>query len=67
MRLATTTSESITGTSTSTPTTVAKAAPEFSPNKLIATATASSKKFDVPINAAGAAVENGTLQIYDAL
>ena len=67
VRLANTTSESITGTSTNTPTTVAKAAPEFSPNKLIATATASSKKFEVPISAAGAAVENGTLQIYEAL
>ena len=46
----------MTGTSTSTPTTVAKAAPEFNPNKLIATATANSKKFDVPINAHGAAI-----------
>ena len=33
------TSDSITGTSTKTPTTVARAAPEFSPNRLIATAT----------------------------
>ena len=30
--------------------------------KLIATATASSKKFDVPMRAAGAATENGTRQ-----
>ena len=38
------TSESITGTSTNTPTTVANAAPECKPNKEIATATANSKK-----------------------
>ena len=50
------TSESITGTSTRTPTTVAKAAPEFSPKREIATATASSKKFDVPIKQDGAAI-----------
>ena len=43
------------GTSTRTPTTVASAAPESNPNRLIATATANSKKFDVPIRAAGAA------------
>ena len=47
------TRESITGTSTKTPTTVAKAAPEFNPNRDIATATASSKKLDAPIIAAG--------------
>ena len=58
------TSDSITGTSTNTPTTVASAAPECSPNKLMATATASSKKLDVPISAAGAAVVNGTRQRY---
>ena len=50
------TSDSITGTSTNTPTTVASAAPEFKPNILIATATASSKKLDVPIKEAGAAI-----------
>ena len=38
------TTESITGTSTSTPTTVASAAPDWKPNRLIAVATASSKK-----------------------
>ena len=58
------TSESITGTSTNTPTTVASAAPEFNPNKLMATATANSKKLDVPISAAGAAVENEIRHIY---
>ena len=59
MRFAKATSESITGTSMSTPTTVARAAPEESPNKLMATATASSKKLEVPIMAAGAATLNG--------
>ena len=54
MRLAKATSESITGTSTRTPTTVASAAPEFRPKRLIATATASSKKLEAPISAAGA-------------
>ena len=59
VRLAKATSDSITGTSTSTPTTVANAAPEFRPNRLIATATASSKKFEVPISAQGAAMLKG--------
>ena len=56
VRLANATNVSMTGTSTRTPTTVARAAPEFNPNKLMATATASSKKFDVPIKAQGAAM-----------
>ena len=47
----------MTGTSTNTPTTVANAAPECNPNNEIATATASSKKFEVPIRHAGAAME----------
>ena len=47
------TKDNIIGTSTSTPTTVASAAPECKPNNEIATATASSKKFDVPIKQAG--------------
>jgi len=50
------TTVNITGTSTSTPTTVANAAPDSNPNRAIAAATASSKKFEVPIIAAGAAV-----------
>ena len=50
------TSISITGTSTKTPTTVASVAPEFRPNKDIATATASSKKLLAPIIPAGAAI-----------
>src|SRR3546814_2959841 len=54
------TTESITGTSTSTPTTVASAAPDFRPNSDIAAATASSKKFDAPISAAGAATHPAT-------
>jgi hypothetical protein len=52
-------SESITGTSTSTPTTVANAAPECKPNKEIATATANSKKLLVPIKHAGAEISSG--------
>lgn len=54
------TSESITGTSTSTPTTVASAAPEENPNRLIAVATASSKKLLAPISAEGAATQWAT-------
>jgi hypothetical protein len=40
------TSDNMTGTSTSTPTMVDSAAPEFRPNREMATATASSKKLD---------------------
>ena len=47
------TTESMTGTSIRTPTTVASAAPELNPNRLIAAATASSKKFEAPISAEG--------------
>lgn len=55
------TTDSITGTSTRTPTTaVASAAPEFSPNRLTAAATASSKKLLAPISAAGAATHHAT-------
>ena len=54
------TTESITGTSTSTPTTVASAAPELRPNRLMAAATASSKKLLAPISAAGAATHQAT-------
>ena len=49
------TTESITGTSISTPTTVASAAPDSKPNRLIAAATASSKKLLAPISAEGQA------------
>lgn len=49
------TSDSMTGTSTSTPTTVASAAPEFMPNNINATAIESSKKLLAPIIVAGAA------------
>jgi hypothetical protein len=48
------TNVSITGTSTKTPTTVARVAPEFNPNRTIATATDNSKKLLAPIMAAGA-------------
>ena len=54
--LAIDTSHSMAGTSTRTPTTVANAAPDRNPNRLMATATASSKKLDAPIRAAGAAM-----------
>src|SRR5450755_188008 len=59
-RLTMATTDSMTGTSTSTPTTVANAAPDSSPNRLIAVATASSKKFDAPISADGAAAQWAT-------
>ena len=51
------TTESMTGTSISTPTTVASAAPEFRPKSAIAVATASSKKLLAPINAEGPATQ----------
>jgi len=47
---------SITGTSTSTPTIVARATGLFVPKRDMATATASSKKLDAPIIPAGAAI-----------
>src|SRR6478752_1435850 len=47
------TTSSITGTSISTPTTVASAAPDSKPKRLIAAATASSKKLLAPISADG--------------
>ena len=50
------TPSSITGTSINTPTTVASAAPEWKPNKLMAAATANSKKLDAPISADGQAM-----------
>jgi hypothetical protein len=57
LALTTLTTSSITGTSISTPTTVASAAPDSKPNRLIAAATASSKKFDAPISADGQATQ----------
>ena len=45
----------IRGTSISTPTTVANAAPEERPNKTTAVAIATSKWLEAPINATGAA------------
>jgi hypothetical protein len=55
--LTTRTTSSITGTSISTPTTVASAAPESKPNRLMAAATASSKKLLAPISADGQATQ----------
>ena len=55
--------ESITGTSTSTPTTQASAAPELGPNSVMATATASSKKLLAPISAPGEATLCGTFNL----
>jgi len=46
---------SIRGTSISTPTTVARAAPEAKPNRVAAVAMATSKWFEAPIRALGAA------------
>jgi ACR3 family arsenite transporter len=55
LRFTTRTTSSITGTSISTPTTVASAAPDSKPNRLMAAATASSKKLLAPISAEGQA------------
>src|SRR5690606_23611483 len=54
------TTDNITGTSTSTPTTVASAAPECTPNTATAVATASSKKLLAPIRADGPATQWAT-------
>src|SRR5690606_9525065 len=54
------TTESITGTSTRTPTTVASAAPECTPNTATAVATDSSKKLLAPISADGPATQCAT-------
>lgn len=54
--LAILTKESMMGTSVSTPTVVASAAPLCNPKRLMATATASSKKLEAPIIPAGAAM-----------
>ena len=49
------TSISITGTSIKTPTTAANAAPEDKPKSMVAVAIATSKWFEAPIIAEGAA------------
>jgi hypothetical protein len=54
----------MTGTSTSTPTTAASAAPEVTPKRAMAVATASSKKLLAPIMAAGAAIRCGRRQAF---
>src|SRR5690606_26581010 len=64
VRLANRTSASISGTSISTPTTVASTAPLVTPNSTMATATAISKKLLAPIKPAGAATRCGTRQRY---
>ena len=56
------TTESITGTSISTPTTVASAAPDWKPNRAMAVATASSKKLLAPISAEGPATHHSTAE-----
>ena len=56
--------ESITGTSTNTPTTVANAAPDSGPKSAIAVATANSKKLLAPMSAPGAATAYGTRHIF---
>jgi hypothetical protein len=58
------TTDNMTGTSTKTPTTVARAAPELKPNKAIAVATANSKKLEAPINAEGPATQCATLSFF---
>ena len=55
------------GTSISTPTVVANVAEEVVPNKAIATAIDSSKKFDTPIIPAGAAIVCGRFKILHAI
>jgi hypothetical protein len=57
------TTDSMTGTSTSTPTTVASAAPDSKPNRTMAVATASSKKLLAPIRAEGAATQCATPKV----
>ncbi len=52
------TTDSITGTSTSTPTTVASAAPDWKPNSAMAVATANSKKLLAPISVDGPATHH---------
>jgi hypothetical protein len=56
--------DSMTGTSTSTPTTVASAAPDLIQKRLIAAATANSKKFDAAMSAVGAVdgVKRGSIK-----
>ena len=59
LKLANLTRRSMVGTSTSTPTTVARAAGDWRPKRAMETATASSKKLLAPIMAAGAAMRCG--------
>ena len=56
----------MTGTSTNTPTIVARATGEVVPNRAMATATDSSKKLDAPIMPAGAAILCGSFSAFAA-
>ena len=56
LELTTRTTNSVIGASISTPTTVASAAPERKPKRLMAAATANSNKLDAPIKADGQAM-----------
>ena len=49
------TRDSITGTSTKTPTVIVNVTSEWTPNKIVDTATASSKRLLAPMKAVGAA------------
>ncbi len=54
----------MTGTSISTPTTVASAAPEERPKSIVAVAIATSKWLEAPIMAAGAASRYSSLSTH---
>lgn len=56
----------MTGTSVRTPTVHARDAAEPTPNSATATATANSKKFEAPINPAGAAILKGNFKNLEA-
>ncbi len=60
------TSINMTGTSTNTPTMVTNTAGDDAPNKVMATATANSKKLDAPIMPAGAATSWGNFKAFAA-
>ena len=66
VRLAILVRKSITGTSAKTPTMVTRTAGEEAPNKVMATATESSKKLEAPIMPAGAAMSWGNLSFMQA-
>ena len=55
------------GTSIRTPTTVARAAPEEIPKRIVAVAIATSKWFDAPIMAEGAASSYVNFQVFERI